>query len=267
MTPEHLVAFASAGAWLSGGNESRRDSVTPSTLSSTRMHTVLDAMASLCVRLGKGEVYAVGLQLSEVDGGPNGTITLTIAGNRGVPAEVSKHLHATWMKLQDIAKVCHKHYKDQGTPYHINYTNDSPPSKDALHGASEMLLCLKLDVYRYSWRKFVARLDKHYDAFMEFAEGLNEYWLHRPESNIDAKKEFESATKHIRVIKLLVSGKKKRDIDFNRLVRLVDQLHWLVRSLVKSHWQCLISWHSGVAESKPVPLIFMISTRSLADIK
>ena len=267
MTPEHLVAFASAGTWLSGCNGSRRDSITPSTVSLTRMHAIQDAVASLCVRAGKGEVYAVGLQLSEVDGSPNGTITLTIAGNRGVPVEVSKHLHATWMKLQDIAKVCHKHCKDQGTLYHINYSNDSPPSKDAFHDASEMLLRLKLDVYRYSLQKFVVRLDKHYDHFMEFAEGLNEYWLHRPESNIDAKKEFESATKHIRVIKLLVSGKKKKDINFNRLVRLVDQLQWLVRFLVTSHLQCLASWHDGVAESKPVPFIFMISTRSLADIK
>ena len=58
---EHLVAFASVGTWLSGGNESRRDSITPPTLSSTSVHSVLDAMASLCVRLGKREVYAVGL--------------------------------------------------------------------------------------------------------------------------------------------------------------------------------------------------------------
>ena len=92
MTPEHLVAFASASSWLSGGNESCRDSTTPPTLSSTRMHSVLDSTASLCVRVGKGEVFAVGLQLSEVDGGPNGTITLTIAGNKGVTEEVWEHL-------------------------------------------------------------------------------------------------------------------------------------------------------------------------------
>ena len=267
MTPEHLVAFASAGTWLSGGNESHRDSITPSTLSSPRMHTVLDAIASLCVRAGKGEVYAVGLQLSEVDGSPNGTITLTIAGNRGVPVEVSKHLRATWMKLQDIAKVYHKHYKDQGAAYSINFANNSPPSKDALHDASEMLLRLKLDFYQYGLQKFVARLDKHYDAFMEFSKRLKEYWLHQPESNIDAKNIFVWATDCIEVIRLLVSGKKMKDIDFNDLVRLVDQLQRLVRSLVTSHWQCLASWHGGVAGSKPVPLIFMISTRSLADMK
>ena len=213
------------------------------------MHTVLDAMASLCVRVGKGEVYAVGLQILEVDGGPNGTITLTIAGNKGVPVEVSKHLHATWMKLQNIAKNCHKHYKDQGAPYPISYANDSPPSKDVLNDASQMLLCLKLDVYRYSLRKFVARLDKHYDAFMEFAESLNEYWLHQPaESNNDAKNKFKRATNDIRVIRLLVSGKKMEDINFDDLIELVGDLQWLVPSLVKS--QCLASWSDGVAECK-----------------
>ena len=252
MTSEHLVAFASAGTWLSEGNESRRDSITPSTLSSTRMNSVLDAMASLCVRAGKGEVYAIGLQLSEVDGGPNGTITLTIAGNKGVPEDVSKHLHATWMRLQDIAKVCHKHYKDQGAPYPMNYANESPPSKAALKDASEVLLRLKLDVYRYSLRKFVARLNKHYDAFMEFAERLNEYWLGQPESNYDAKNQFKKATNGIRVIRSLVSGKKMKDINFNHLVKLVGNLKFLVRSLVKS--QRLASWRDGVAKSKSVPL-------------
>ena len=58
------------------------------------MRSVLDALASLCVRAGKGEVYAVGLQLSENNGGPSGKISLTIAGNGDVPIEVSSHLRA-----------------------------------------------------------------------------------------------------------------------------------------------------------------------------
>ena len=102
---------------------------------------------------------------------------------------------------------------------------------------------------------------------MEFAERLNEYWLHQPESNIDAKNDFELATDHIRVIRLLVSGKKKKEYRFQQSRSAGGSTQWLVRSLVTSHWQCLASWHGGAAESKPAPLIFMISTRSLADIQ
>ena len=58
------------------------------------MHSVLDALASLCVPVGKGEVYAVGLQLLEINGGPSGQIILKIVCNGDVPMEVSSHLPA-----------------------------------------------------------------------------------------------------------------------------------------------------------------------------
>ena len=244
MTPEHLVAFASAGKWLSGGSESRRDSITPPTLSSTRMHSILDAMASLCVSAGKGEIYAVGLQLSD-DGGPNGTITLTIAGNKGVNEKVSEHLHAIWMKLQLIAKSCHEYYKVRGVTYPMDYANESPPSKAALEDASEVRLHLTLDVYRYSLRKFVARLNKHYNAFMAFAEMLNEYWLDQPETNNDHKKNFQEATDFVRFIRFLV---RQDEINYSDLVTMVKGLWLLVRSLRKS--KCLASWSAGVAQSR-----------------
>lgn len=64
MTPEHLVVFSSADRLPPVSNEPRRDSITCPFLPSRGMHSVLDAMASLCVREGKGDVYAVGLQIS-----------------------------------------------------------------------------------------------------------------------------------------------------------------------------------------------------------
>ena len=250
MTPENLVAIASAGEWPPVGNEHCRDTSTPPALSSKRMHSILDALASLCVRAGKGEVYAVGLQLLEINGGPSGKIILTIAGNGAVPVEVSSHLRALWMQLRDIAKVCYKHCKDQGTPYRITYNGDSPPSKNTLNAASKMLQRLKMDVFRHSLHKFVARVDKRYNAFLEFSERLKDYWLQQPESDKDAQKKFEVAARAIRIIKQVVSG-GVGDIDLDVLLTAVNTLPPQVRGLVKS--RRLPSWCSGVAESQSLP--------------
>ena len=94
MAPEYLVAIASAARLP--GDEHRRDS-TPPELPSKRMHSVLDALASLCVSTGKGEVYAVGLQLLDTNRGSGGKITLTIAGNGAVPVKVLSYLRVLWM--------------------------------------------------------------------------------------------------------------------------------------------------------------------------
>ena len=85
-----------------------------------------------------------------------------------------------WMQLQDIAKVFYKHYKDRGTPYLIT-------SENALSGASEMLQHLKMDVYRHNLRKFVALVDKCFNAFLEFSDRLKDYWLQQPECEKDAQ--------------------------------------------------------------------------------
>ena len=248
MTPEHLVAIASAGEWEPVDNEGRRD-ILPPTLSSKPIHPILDALASLCVRKGKGEVYAVGMQFSEFNSDASGII-LTIAGNGNVPEEVSSHLRALWMQLRDIAKDCYEHYKHQGTPYAITYNGDSPPSKNALNSASGMLERLGMDVFRHSLRKFVARLNKRYNAFREFSESLQKYWLQQPESDEDARINFEGADLAIRTIKEMVSIRVE-DVNLDLLLTFLNKLHLLVRALLKT--QRLPSWCIGVAKSKSLP--------------
>ena len=81
------------------------------------------------------------------------------------PPMPSVSRNTLWMQLQDIAKVFYKHYKDRGTPYLTT-------SKNALNGASEMLQRLKMDVYRHSLRKFVALVDKCFNAFLKFSGRL-----------------------------------------------------------------------------------------------
>ena len=159
------------------------------------MHSVLDAVASLCVRAGKGEAYAVGLQFSEINSDASGKIILTIAGDGNVPVEVSSHLRALWMQLQEIAKVRYKHYKHQGMPCAITYSEDSPPSKNAFNGTSEILQRLKTDVFRHSLQKFVGRLDKRYDAFLEFSSSFPRVYRSTGCSNRKATKMLKSILK------------------------------------------------------------------------
>jgi hypothetical protein len=204
-------------------------------------------MASLCVREGKGEVYAVGLQFSEVSGGTNGTITLTIAGNNGVPDEVSNHLHNIWLKLRDIAEVCHIHYNNKGMPYPITYDGDSSPSNEALNGANHLVLRLCCDIYRHSLRKFAARVDKRSSAFFEFAEALEEYWQHQVETDEAARQGFYKAVKFIKTIKAILS-RKEEDINFNFLSNVMASLQRIVLSLLKS--RRLNSWCIQVEKCK-----------------
>jgi len=64
--PEHLVvfAFAFAESWLDRESGDRHGDQ----LQSGRLHSILDSLASICVRKGKGEVYAIAIQLQEHNG-------------------------------------------------------------------------------------------------------------------------------------------------------------------------------------------------------
>ena len=60
-------------------------------------------------------------------------------------------------------------------PYGITTDEVSPPSKNALNDAPELLQRLKINVYRHCFRKFAARVDKRYNAFLEFSEWVKDY--------------------------------------------------------------------------------------------
>ena len=133
----------------------------------------------------------------------------------------------------------------------MTHNEDFPPSKNALNGASELLQRLKMDVFRHSLRKFVARVDKRYNAFHEFSGRLKDYWLQQSEIDKDAQNTFETAAMGIRIIKRLVS-RGMEDIGLDSLLIAVNALQPPVRALVRS--PCLFSWCSGVAESESLPL-------------
>lgn len=55
--PECLVAFAFAGRWLDREPGNRHDDRSQS----SRLYSILDSLASICVCKGKGEVYAIAI--------------------------------------------------------------------------------------------------------------------------------------------------------------------------------------------------------------
>jgi hypothetical protein len=161
---EHLVAFASAVSWLEREPVSRR----------YEQH-VLDSLPSICVRKGMGEVYAIAMQLEEDNKRSWGTITLTIAGNHGLPKEVSSYLHKTCQRIQEIAKSCYMYHKNRGQS-----DQRTPPTREALADAKPLVLLLKIDLYNQSFDKFASRLKKRNDEFMGFVQKLENHLAMAP---------------------------------------------------------------------------------------
>lgn len=139
--PECLVAFAFAERWLDREPGNRHDDRSQS----SRLYSILDSLASICVCKGKGEVYAIAIQLQE--DGSAGSITLTVAGNNVVPKEVSSHLRKGWQQLQQIAQSCYKFYSGHGQKYLFQYAEQSPPADDALAAAEPLVSQLLVVLY------------------------------------------------------------------------------------------------------------------------
>jgi len=84
--PAQLVAFAAAANCIGRSDFDLRSARLPKRPRSHRLDAVLDSLASICIRKGKGEVYAVAMQSCENnDSSAGGKLTLTVAGNCGVP--------------------------------------------------------------------------------------------------------------------------------------------------------------------------------------
>jgi len=87
-----LVAVAVAADQIYGSGHYRSSEI-PDLPS--RLNPILDSLASIYIRKGKGEVYAVATQFHEKnDGSTGGKLALTTAGNSAVPPEVVSHLQS-----------------------------------------------------------------------------------------------------------------------------------------------------------------------------
>ena len=239
--PAQLVAFATAVDWISGSDFARRSS------RPHRLAVVLDSFASICIRKGKGEAYAVAIQLYEgYDGSAGGKLTLTIAGNSGVPPEVETHLKSVLGQLRMIAHSCHKSYKDNGTKHPLQYREQSPHSGEAIAASGRLVVDLKASLYRHSLEKFTSRIGKRYKAFEVFVGSHEE---HKALHEDDAWKTLLNVQS---MIEMIFEDVLPTNFEYDTLVSLLDTLSEDVRGVLKAE-TAITAWLNAV-ESKHISL-------------
>jgi len=102
-----------------------------------------------------------------------GPITLTIAGNGGVPQEVSSHLVAVWKLVQKIAKLC------QGQRIVTrNHLMPTLPEDVIVQHVSE----LKRITYMHSFEKLTSRIRNRFHGVFTVTEKVEKFFEAAPAS-------------------------------------------------------------------------------------
>jgi len=208
----------------------------------SRLNPVLDSLASICDRKGKGEVYAVAMQLYEKhDGSGGGKLTLTIAGNSRVPPEVVSHLQSVLSQLRTIADRCHAFHKDRGVKHPLQYDKISPPSHAPLLALELLVTDLEASIYRHSIDKFVSCIRKRYMAFMDFMNRLQWYMATVSDQANDTWKSLVAARA---LIWKIFERVLPTDFKYEELVDCMDALHTEVRVVLDS--DAVAKWADAV---------------------
>ena len=218
-----LVAFAATAG-------KRRSTGLPVRTQSRRLHGVLDSLASICVRKGKGEVYAIAIQSHENDSEPDyaGTLTFTIAGNYGVQREVISHLQSVLDQLHIIADRCHRFQNEGEKPYPGLSPHTSRAIIDSQH--------LKESIYRHSLEKFTSRINKRYGPFMAFMARLGKYMARLGKYMAKGALEEEQKTwetlRHAQEIVKNITNFLPTKFKYDEMVNWLDMLYCDVREVL-----------------------------------
>jgi hypothetical protein len=245
----HLVAFASRVDQRRGGPaEDERRTSDSKKLNTERVHAILDSLASICVRRGKGEVYAIAIQLNQCKDDTNGgTIALTVAGNDNVPEAVVEHLKKVWYKLKDISHQCHQFYTKKREEKSMQYRGESPDSAAALSASKELVLELMEMVYRHSLEKFTSRVNKRYSKFQDWFKELSAYVEKQdlnqlPDSHL--WDDLQCVAIGLEEVEELLRAHTATTLPFIELIEtmsiLAESIHKLVRSRSVLAWPLLV---------------------------
>ena len=209
-----------------------------------RLDAILDSLASICVREGKGEVYAVAMQFYERDDGEGGKLALTIAGNCGVPPQVVTHLEIVWNLLQGIINCYHGVDKNKGKQYSIPCWDPSPDYRPARAASRPLVADLKATIYRHSIEKFTSHIKKRYQPFMTFMERLEEYMSKGPDGDPDV---WNSLLQVREILTFILENLLPTEFQYEDLLLQLDALNQDARIVMKS--SSVFEW-AGAVEGK-----------------
>jgi len=239
----HLVAVAAASDRIDGGDQPRDAELPDGSFGS---NLLLDTLASICVRKGKGEVYAVAMQLyGGRNGGAGGKLTLTIAGDSGVPPEVISHLQSVVSQFQAITARCHTFRKDCSMRYPLKY-NKISIAQLAIIGSAPLITDLKVCIYRHSIEKFVHRIEKRYEAFLDFMERLDLYMDTALDQDDDA---WRTLLDVHNTIVAIAKSVLPTDFEYEHLVSVLDTLNRKVRVVLNS--DAVTEWPDAMKRKYP----------------
>jgi len=113
-----------------------------------RLTDLLDALAAVCVRKEKGDVFFVSLAMGA------DAVTLYVSSNETVPPIVPSHLRKIRGQLKELRKVTEPH------PSSISADNKTYPDPNDTPLLSEGQLNLHKTIYKYSYSKLRRRFFK-----------------------------------------------------------------------------------------------------------
>jgi len=124
---------------------------------------ILDAFAHISVSEEISQVVVIGLQLHP----KRNEIRLTVAENKGVTNDLVNHLSEIWKKLKALS--C-EYVRDRGGEKQDKYRLGSPPMPPDV--GRDLKFEIFRDIYRYSLKKQLKRIDKWSEGLRRFMKEL-----------------------------------------------------------------------------------------------
>ncbi|KIK01195.1 hypothetical protein K443DRAFT_578331 [Laccaria amethystina LaAM-08-1] len=118
-----------------------------------RLMDLLDALAAVCIRKEKGEVFFVSLAMDLK------AVTLYVSSNKSVPATVISHLHKIQGQLKELRKVVEPNPS-------IPADNETSPDPNKTQSRTDGELELQKTIYEHSYSKLRRRFFKRAPAIL-----------------------------------------------------------------------------------------------------
>jgi hypothetical protein len=199
---------------------------------------LLDALAAVCIRKEKTEVFFVSLAMDF------NTATLYISSNATVPATVISHLRKIWGKLKELQAVVEF---DPSIPP----DSESSPNPNNTQSRADRELDLQTTIYEYSYNKLRRRFLKRAPAILKEYDTI----LSRMKSDYDITKDTDLllVTSQLlqRIKGILENEKPPHSQGLTYLIQSIDamSLGWRDRLKAVGDEDILARWDNTIRKS------------------